>query len=168
MGIVSFGVTQEDEQLLEEARALSWRVLKTVPEAALAHSESKTGCEAIHWRPLAAPERAVVAEVARKLWSPLLGEGKAQIDLFDGGIEFSITGRTKGEAVRHLLEAWDWEAHPAAFLGDDLTDENGFRELLGKGLPVLVRNEPRETLAPLRLRLPEGVLDFLQRWEAAL
>lgn len=51
-----------------------------------------------------------------------------------------------------------------AFLGDDLTDEDGFRALGDRGLSVLVRNQPRSTEADLRIGMPGDLLQFLDRW----
>ena len=52
----------------------------------------------------------------------------------------------------------------ASYLGDDLTDEDAFRALKGRGLSVLVRNELRETLADIWLKPPGELIDFLLKW----
>jgi trehalose 6-phosphate phosphatase len=57
---------------------------------------------------------------------------------------------------------------PAAYLGDDATDERAFRAISGRGLSVLVRPSWRQTAAELWLRPPEELLDFLNRWLEAL
>jgi trehalose-6-phosphatase len=51
-----------------------------------------------------------------------------------------------------------------AYLGDDLTDEDAFRALKGKGLSVLVRKESRTTEADCWLKPPDELLDFLKKW----
>jgi len=53
---------------------------------------------------------------------------------------------------------------PAAYLGDDNTDEPAFRVMNGRGLSVLVRTKWRETAARLWLQPPEELLDFLTQW----
>jgi hypothetical protein len=53
-----------------------------------------------------------------------------------------------------------------AFLGDDLTDEDAFRALSGRGLSVLVRARPRSTAADVRLAPPAELLAFLDAWSA--
>ena len=54
------------------------------------------------------------------------------------------------------------------YLGDDVTDEDAFAALKGKGTSVLVRKEPRPTQAEWLLKPPEELLEFLCRWNAAL
>jgi trehalose 6-phosphate phosphatase len=58
------------------------------------------------------------------------------------------------------------------YLGDDLTDEDAFRALRGRGLGILVGDvedvgvaaeEPRETAASYRLRDPGEVVEWLER-----
>jgi trehalose-6-phosphatase len=51
-----------------------------------------------------------------------------------------------------------------AYLGDDLTDEDAFKALKGKGLSVLVRDTQRDTLADCWLTPPDELLDFLHHW----
>ncbi len=51
-----------------------------------------------------------------------------------------------------------------AYLGDDRTDEDAFRELNGKGLSVLVRKEQRPTAAEIWIEPPAELLDFLEKW----
>lgn len=55
----------------------------------------------------------------------------------------------------------------AAYLGDDLTDEDAFRAIRGRGTGILVREEFRPTAAGFLLKPPEDVLDFLARWNEA-
>ena len=50
------------------------------------------------------------------------------------------------------------------YLGDDLTDEYAFQQLSNRGLKVLVREEPRETLADIRLTPPDELVCFLGKW----
>jgi trehalose-6-phosphatase len=53
---------------------------------------------------------------------------------------------------------------PIAFLGDDLTDEDAFQVLRGRGLTILVRADHRETMAEAWLKPPAELIDFLERW----
>jgi trehalose-6-phosphatase len=70
---------------------------------------------------------------------------------------------TKAAAVETLL-AETPEPRAVAYLGDDLTDEDAFAALSGRGLAVLARTEPRPTAADWRLDPPAELLDFLERW----
>jgi trehalose-phosphatase len=82
---------------------------------------------------------------------------------FNGGIEIRGTGCTKATAVTRILR--DESPHtPAAYLGDDRTDEDAFRALADRGLCVLVGNEPRLSAAHFWLRPPDELLAFLDRW----
>jgi trehalose-phosphatase len=67
----------------------------------------------------------------------------------------------KGRALAWLLEAL---GHPLAiYIGDDLTDEDAFQALQGRGIGILVAEEPRATAAEYSLRNPEEVREFLER-----
>ena len=85
---------------------------------------------------------------------------------FDGGFEFRPSGRHKGEVVRRVLEEEGGDA-AVAYLGDDWTDEDAFGELDSRGLPVLVRAEPRETRARAWMP-PDELAAFLRKWAGAL
>ncbi len=70
----------------------------------------------------------------------------------------------KGAAVRWLLAALDLDGPDAlaVFLGDDLTDEDAFRALAGRGIGVAVLDAPRPTAATYALRDPDEVRVFLE------
>jgi trehalose-phosphatase len=82
---------------------------------------------------------------------------------FDGGVEFHARGRGKGDVVTSVLADLTGPV-AAAYLGDDLTDEDGFRALDGHGASILVRSSPRPTAANLWLRPPSEVRNFLSMW----
>ncbi len=74
----------------------------------------------------------------------------------------------KGRAVGLILEHFrdsHRKAHPAVlFLGDDVTDEDGFRVVVDLGgIAIYVGEEPRETLAQYCLGSPAEVQEFLAR-----
>ncbi len=84
-----------------------------------------------------------------------------------------MQGWNKGDAVRAVL-ADEPRGTAVAYLGDDASDEDALRALseLGaagrvRALTVMVRGEPRESLATTRLRPPDEMLDFLIRWRQA-
>lgn len=129
-------------------------------------TEIKTGGVAVHWRGLSPDEGATIESKVRNLWAPPMNEHGMKLLAFDGGLELRAPGRNKGNAVTAILA----EAGPdaaAAFLGDDPTDEDAFRAIKGRGLAVLVRTEPRPTLADVWLRPPEELTNFLRGWLTA-
>ena len=70
----------------------------------------------------------------------------------------------KGRAVLWLLEALGLQGDGVLpmYLGDDVTDEDAFRALAGRGMGVLVSETPRPSAAALRLRDPAEVRAFLE------
>ena len=126
-------------------------------------TETKPGGIAVHWRGLSAEERLTVEHKVRGLFAPLIEEHGLHLVPFDGGLELRSAGRNKGDAVAAILA----ETGPqvaAAYLGDDQTDENAFRAIKGRGLAILVRTEPRPTMADVWLRPPDELGRFLRDW----
>ncbi len=132
----------------------------------LIHCEKKTASLALHWRGL---NDDVIKQLNHKLlgnWSPIAKRSGLVLHKFNGGLELRIPGRNKGDAVRAVL-AEEAAGVAAAYLGDDLTDEDAFSALRGQGLNILVRSEPRPTSADIRLQPPEELLAFLNDWALA-
>lgn len=127
-------------------------------------AEFKAGSLAVHWRGLEPGEAAELrARVQPELGALARRDGMALLQ-FDGGVELRCAEPHKGTAVR-MLRCELAEDAPLAYLGDDTTDEDAFRELRGTGaLTVLVRPEWRETAAEAWLRPPEELVGFLQGW----
>jgi trehalose-phosphatase len=127
--------------------------------------EDKQNAAVMHWRGASPREAALIEERTRQLFEPATRINGLRLLEFAAGLELRA-GRDKGGAVAAILA----EAHaasPVAFLGDDLTDEAGFRAVNGvgaRGLSALVRREPRDTAAQIRLRPPQDVRTFLARW----
>lgn len=134
-------------------------------EACGGRLERKPASMAIHWRGLDATQRADIRRIVRDHWDARdLGTYMAW-HYFDGGVELRIPGRDKGFVMRQLLSRYPDAS--AAFLGDDLTDEDAFKEIDGRGLGVLVRSDLRPTAAQAWLRPPEQLLEFLTRWRTS-
>jgi len=138
---------------------------RTLRAAGLAaRMESKPGGIAVHWRGLAAEEKAGIEEKVRSLCGSLVAEYGLQLLPFDGGLEIRSASKNKGDAVSAILTEVGSAGVAAAYLGDDQTDENAFRAIKGHGLAVLVRTEPRPTVADVWLRPPEELGHFLREW----
>ena len=67
----------------------------------------------------------------------------------------------KGHAVLWLIEALGLQACLPVYIGDDLTDEDAFRALEGKGVGVCVQAAPRPTAARYSLPDPAAVRELL-------
>lgn len=76
----------------------------------------------------------------------------------------------KGHALLWLLETLHLDRGEVVpiYVGDDVTDEDAFRVIEGRGIGVLVAEEPRETAAAYSLRDPEEVRVLLERLAGSL
>jgi len=119
--------------------------------------ENKTFSVAVHFR-LVAPEntqRVIDATRSTGLHHRLRVTGGKQVIELRPDIDWD-----KGAAIR-----WLAGRHPGRiplFIGDDLTDEDGFRAIADNGISILVAAEPRETAARFTLRDVDAVETFLQ------
>ena len=141
------------------AAAEDWLVYQHLQHTA----ESKTGSIAVHWRGLGECE---VEEIRARVllgWTVIANDTGLDLLEFNGGIEIRAPEADKGDAVRTILAEMNPDT-PAAYLGDDTTDEHAFQAVNGRGLSILVRPKWRRTAAQLWLTPPHEVLDFLNRW----
>lgn len=71
----------------------------------------------------------------------------------------------KGRAVTWLLRELDLDKSKVLpiYIGDDVTDENAFRSLRGRGAGIVVGDEGRESAAQYELENPAEVASFLDR-----
>lgn len=72
----------------------------------------------------------------------------------------------KGKALLHVLRTLGLDQPEVlpVYIGDDITDEDAFAALRRRGIGIIVRDEPRPTLARLALESPAEV----HRWLAAV
>ncbi|HLV01023.1 MAG TPA: trehalose-phosphatase [Acidobacteriota bacterium] len=141
-------------------RASQWAVNRGIED----WLEAKTGCLALHFRGKPESRVASVESAARLDWEKLAAETGLELHEFDGGLELRTAGRNKGIAVSTVLDEMAPDV-PAAYLGDDLTDEDAFAALAGRGLSVLVREELRKTRADLWIKPPQDLIEFLETWK---
>lgn len=132
------------------------------------YSESKHASVTIHWRGLPADKASEMETQAREVWTPLTENGDLELHAFDGGLELRALGRNKGDVIREVLQ--DKSIDAAAFLGDDKTDEDGFKALndcqsLKTKLAILVRENTRDTNASAWIKPPHELIAFLNRWK---
>ena len=129
--------------------------------------ETKPTGLAFHWRGVPNDQAASIRERIETAWLENSIKSGLMLHEFDGGMELRAIGITKGEAVSSTLNELPNGA-VMAYLGDDLTDEDAFQALKGRGLRVLVRAEKRPTEADLWIRPPDELLSFLDRWLEAV
>lgn len=124
--------------------------------------EVKPYSVAVHVR--RAPPAA--AATVRALVTRLVTESGGELRMTPGRQVFELQPDldwNKGRAVERLLEDLDPRSYPV-YLGDDITDEDGFRAVAGRGAGILVRSAERgegPTAATLALDGVPQVEQFL-------
>jgi len=152
-------VEVDEESAATLAAAERW----VIAAGLMPRAEIKLGGIAIHWRGIPpAKTRSIEAQTLAE-WTPLASRRGLKLLRFEGGLELRVSHPDKGDAVRSVLTKLDPDL-PVAYLGDDLTDEDAFRALAGRGLSVLVREANRETDAEARITPPQELIDFLEQW----
>jgi len=126
-------------------------------------AEFKAGGIAVHWRGLSEIDAEDLRARVLLGWRRIAQSSGLDLLEFDGGLELRASEADKGDAVRVLLDEMSPHA-PAAYLGDDATDESAFRAMQGRGISVLVRPEWRRTAAQWWLKPPDELVDFLGQW----
>ena len=119
----------------------------------LERAEWKAASVAVHWRNAAA--QAALA--------PLASAAEFELMPIVEGIELRCRRWHKGTALAAVL-AEEAPGVPVAYLGDDLTDEDAFTALAGRGLAIRIGTKPLATLATAVLAPGSGVVMFLERW----
>ena len=152
-------VSEEDALSLKEAE--EW----VVAAGLLSRAEIKLGGIAIHWRGMPPAEARNLQALTQAGWKPLAERSGLKLLQFEAGLELRVSHPDKGDAVKSILADLDTEV-PTAYLGDDLTDEDAFQVLSGRGLPILVRADYRETIARAWLRPPKELIAFLEQWQS--
>ena len=118
--------------------------------------EDKGLCVALHYR--RAPERA---QECRDVMFALARPPEFEIVAGNMVIEARPHGSNKGRAVRALLQEPPFAGRTPVFVGDDVTDEDGFAacaELGGHGIKI----GPGPTLATYRIQRCEDIFGWLQ------
>jgi trehalose-phosphatase len=127
--------------------------------------EVKPSSLAIHWRSAPPARQEQIRSSVESVFNRLTQPNGMHLLPFDGGIELRPTDRTKGTAVGQIL-AQEPATVLAAYLGDDLTDEDAFAAVGDRGFSILVRTEVRASCARFWLRPPAELLAFLDTWIA--
>jgi trehalose 6-phosphate phosphatase len=101
--------------------------------------EPKKASVALHYRLVAAADRPRIAAIVDRL----LAEHPDELKVTPGKMVYEIQPRLdwdKGKAVLYLLAALGLDGDDIAplYLGDDITDEDAFRALSGRGIGIFV------------------------------
>lgn len=152
---------EELTELLPELDRREARLREELSDVAGVEVERKRFGIALHYRrnPKARPTvEEVAAEAADASPRLKVSTGKKLREL-QPDVELD-----KGTALRYILDRVDPEGRRRPlYIGDDRTDEDAFAVIGDEGIPIVVGDEGRETLAKYRLRDPEAVRNFLER-----
>jgi alpha,alpha-trehalase len=125
--------------------------------------EDKTYAVAVHFRMVNAGEIGLIEQVV----DSVLAE-HPRLRRTSGKKVFELRpdmNWEKGKAALWLLRALDLDRPDTVpfYLGDDVTDRDAFRAIRGKGISILVAEQPQPTRADYRLASPSDVQAFLQK-----
>ena len=121
------------------------------------HTEKKISSVAVHYRGISEKTKERIEclkDNVRQFFSDI------EINCFDGGYEFKIPSFNKGFAVRNIMS--ENQGIFPLYFGDDLTDEDAFKEILDNGAGFLVREEFRETEAHFWIKDHEELKNILK------
>src|SRR5438105_1020909 len=158
------------EGLLREVEAKLRAELADIPGALV---EPKKSSVAAHFRLVPEEQRPRVKEIV----DAILSKHPEELKVTPGKMVFEIQPKLdwdKGKAMLYLLEALDLDRDDVVpvYLGDDITDEDAFRALAGRGIGIFVgsADDPetagRTTAADYVLNTIGEVEEFLNRLAA--
>jgi len=156
-------VHEEGERFIKLLDAIEKDLDNALKDMEGAQVERKKFSVATHYRRVAKEHLSAVKEavdnVLSKHESLKKSGGKKVIE-----IQPSVDWH-KGKAVRWLLDALELKKDNVVpmYIGDDLTDEDAFREIREYGVGILVANEKKKTYAHYVLADTDAVRGFLKR-----
>jgi trehalose-phosphatase len=125
--------------------------------------ERKRSAVVLHTRTLSTTEARSVEAACAATWSALAIPGRVAVDRMDGGVELRARARNKGTAALSLL-AQSPPGTLGVFVGDDVTDEDAFDALRGRGFGIRVGDWSGPSLAMGRVPSCQAVTGFLEDW----
>lgn len=135
-GTIAHDAATGFEDLISEVSDRLRAEVESIPGAVV---EPKRASVAVHYR-LADPEHhAQVTAVVEGLLDEYSGRLKVTLGKMVYELQPKIDWH-KGKAVLYLLQALDLDADDVVplYLGDDITDEDAFRALAGRGIGIIV------------------------------
>ena len=145
------------------AEALGSARVRALESAEAARIEEKRASLVLHTRGMAADDSSALEAAVSRHWLPLTSHGALRLDQIDGGLELRAIQRDKGKAVAALIAA-EAQGTLTVFVGDDVTDEDGFEAAAASGFGVRVGREDRPTNAAGQLPDIPAVADFFEEW----
>jgi trehalose 6-phosphate phosphatase len=142
---------------LEEALALARGM---VPGGRL---ELKVSSIAVHTRGLSEGEARRIEEETGRIWGGIAARSGLKLIPFNRGVELRARGWDKGRALEEVLGCEGAGAF-CVYIGDDLTDEDAFRVVRGRGIGIKVGDPSLPTEASGFLPDVPAVRDFLAAW----
>lgn len=123
--------------------------------------EPKRAGLAVHYRK--APDLG--ARVRDELASLLTRRAQPDLALLQGDhvVEVRSPAHNKGEAVRRIMAETAFQGRHPVFIGDDVTDEDGFVVVQELGGTAIIVGDRRPTLATRKLDSVAAVLELLAR-----
>ncbi|SCY29642.1 trehalose-phosphatase [Microvirga guangxiensis] len=143
-----------------QLRRMIGRLKDAVADKAGVLIEDKGCSVAIHWR-LAPQEKDFALSTAHAAVEALGNEYRLQHGKAVAEILPSAAG--KGKVIESFLHALPYKGRRPIFVGDDLTDENGFKTVNARG-GLSVRIGAGETIAKVRLGTPADLRHCLSTW----
>jgi trehalose 6-phosphate phosphatase len=164
-GGVEYQATSGFGPLLEQVQTRLREDLDAIEGALI---EPKRHSVAVHYRLVREPDGHRV----RQLVEALVAEHRHELKMTPGKMVYEIQPRVdwdKGKAVLYLLDTLGLEGDDVMplYLGDDVTDEDAFAALVGRGIGIFVGNADdremagRRTAASYALRSTRDVQRFL-------
>jgi trehalose 6-phosphate phosphatase len=129
------------------------------------HVERKGLSTAFHYR-----NAVEVGPALRVALEQAVAPVAATLDLLDSHLCYDVRARdaNKGKAVERLMAVAPFAARVPVYIGDDWTDEDGFRVVLAAQGRAIRVGAPRETLATESLSDPAALQQWLDQSLAAL
>lgn len=121
------------------------------------------GCTlSVHFRLVRPRQRQLVKKIFKRVMRPYVLSKKVKIS--SGKMVLEVRPGIKwdkGKAVLHIL-AKEKKAWPV-YIGDDVTDQDAFRAIKGKGISIFVGSPKKGTAADYFLKDPREVALFLNK-----
>lgn len=120
--------------------------------------EDKPLGAAIHYR-----RAPAMRDAAHELAERLADKHSLHLQHGHDMVEVRVAGVDKGTAIEELMRKSPFAGHRPVFLGDDVTDEDGFRAVEAAGGSGILVGADRPTVASHRLPGVRAVNDWLRR-----